>query len=128
MDEAAAGRAYAAKVASGVGQADIFGHVSGGLLGRATRQAVDFSGLQAPPSCAPSRLKKGSERLTLEDDETPTVDRPEPLLLPVADRVAVATEELRHVIDRVGSMNLDPPRIGSALAHGAPYERSDVDF
>src|ERR1700683_2675744 len=45
VDEPSAGRADAAKVAPGVGQRDIFGHVAGGLLGRATRHAVDFTGL-----------------------------------------------------------------------------------
>ena len=92
MDEATAGRADAAKVAPGFGHGNIFGHVAGRLFGRATRQAVDFSWLEAPPSCAPSRLKKGGERQTFEDDGTPAVDRLEALLLPVADCVAVATE------------------------------------
>jgi hypothetical protein len=128
MDKSAAGWANAAKVAPIVRQGNVFCHVAGGLFSPAARQAVDFSRPQALPSRSPTRLQKGGERSTFEEDGTLAVDRLEALPLPVADRVAVATEESRRFLDSVGSMRLDPIWIWNALAHRAPHERSEVDF
>jgi hypothetical protein len=127
MDEPTAGRTNAAKVASGVGQRDIFGHIAVRLFGRATRQAVGFSGLKVPPSRATARLQKGGKRHTFEDDRALAIDRFEALFCQWRTVFRWQPKSCA-ASSRVGSMDLDPTPIESALAHRIPHERSDVDF
>ena len=132
MGEPVASRADAAKVAPSVGQGDVVATVQR-RLGQGAAEAAGDAGDQ--PVCPgwllggwAARLQKGRKCQTFEHDGTLSVDWFEALLLPVADRIAMAIEELRRVIDRVGSMDLGPPGIGSAPAQAPTQVRSEVDF
>jgi hypothetical protein len=62
-------------------------------------------------------VQKNSEGRTFEDDRPLSVQGIETLLLPVADGIAVAIEELRRLIHRVEAINFDPPGVWEALPH-----------
>ena len=93
---------------------DAFGHLPGGNLRRAARQAVDAAGTAGPLRARPAFAQEAADFLATGHGRALAVDGLKPLPEPGAHGVLVDLEQARDLFHRIAAVDFREPGIGVA--------------
>lgn len=96
---------------------EILGRPGCGLPGHSAAEAVELAGAAPVTATLSPRVKKGRKLPAENQDRAPVINPWHPGIQPVANRVLVHTEQPGDLLHRVGTVDLDAPRVAASHAN-----------